>query len=88
MVLTRLTPVKMAENPVRRRATIHRSGPAPGVLMEFESGAYATQPKSAADPVVRNPIIIREPPPRYSQYDNALSLGNAMSGAPICSGTM
>jgi hypothetical protein len=28
------------------------------------------------------------PPNRYSQYEKALSRGNATSGAPICSGTM
>ena len=39
MVATRLTPVKMAEKPVRARAMIHRSGPAPGELVAMESGA-------------------------------------------------
>ncbi len=28
------------------------------------------------------------PPNRYSQYEKALSRGNATSGAPICSGMM
>ena len=39
MVPHRLTPVKMAENPVRARAMIQRSGPAPGELVALESGA-------------------------------------------------
>ena len=39
MVPHRLTPVKMAENPVRASAMIHRSGPAPGELVELERGA-------------------------------------------------
>ena len=39
MVAARLTPVKMAENPVRARAMSHRSAPAPGELMALDSGA-------------------------------------------------
>ncbi len=39
MVATRLTPVKMAENPVRARAMIQTSAPAPGVLAALDSGA-------------------------------------------------
>ena len=39
MVAQRLTPVKMAENPVSVRAMIQRSGPAPGELVALESGA-------------------------------------------------
>ena len=39
MVPHRLTPVKMAENPVRAIPMSHRSGPAPGELVALESGA-------------------------------------------------
>ena len=39
MVATRLTPVKMAEKPVRPSDISHMSVPAPGELMAFESGA-------------------------------------------------
>jgi hypothetical protein len=35
---------------------------------------------------VTNPLTVISAPTRYSQYDNALSRGNATSGAPICSG--
>ena len=39
MVAHRLTPVKMAENPVRASAMIHTSAPAPGELVAIDSGA-------------------------------------------------
>ena len=39
MVPHRLTPVKMAENPVRAIPIKNRSGPAPGELVALESGA-------------------------------------------------
>jgi hypothetical protein len=36
---------------------------------------------------VRKPAIITNAPKKNSQNDSALSRGNDMSGAPICSGT-
>ena len=39
MVATRLTPVKMAEKPVRASAMSHTSAPAPGELATLERGA-------------------------------------------------
>ena len=39
MVAQRLTPVKMAEKPVRPSDMSHRSAPAPGELVALESGA-------------------------------------------------
>ncbi len=39
MVAHRLTPVKMAENPVSTSAMIQTSGPAPGELVALDSGA-------------------------------------------------
>jgi hypothetical protein len=38
-VATRFTPVKMAENPVRPSDMSHMSVPAPGELIELDSGA-------------------------------------------------
>src|SRR5580704_19797913 len=88
MVVTRLTPVKRAEKPVKAMARIHRSGPEPGEKVASDRGAYPTQPKAAAPPAVRNPSTMVIDPLRYSQYDRAFRRGKAMSGAPTWRGTM
>ena len=85
-VVTMLTPPRMVPRPATARPMIHRSPPAPGEWMASVSGEYAVQPKSAAPPGVMNPALTISPPNRNSQNENALSRGNATSGAPICSG--
>src|SRR5438094_10620764 len=52
-----------------------------------ESGAYPVQPAANAPPGTRNEQSIMIPAIGKSQYDNAFSRGNAMSGAPSISGT-
>src|SRR5262245_37783918 len=82
-VVITLTAVSVPDVPVRITDTIHRSAPSPGDPCGPDSGGYANQPKSAAPPALTNPSSMMRPPNRYSQYDSALSRGNAMSGAPI-----
>src|SRR4051812_1646154 len=52
-----------------------------------DSGAYAVQPVEKEPPGARNDAAIIVPAIGSSQNDNALSRGNAMSGAPIISGS-
>ena len=47
---------------------------------------YMVHPNAAAPPGVRKPESATIPPKVNIQNPNALSLGNATSGAPICSG--
>jgi hypothetical protein len=81
-----LTAVSVPEVPVRMIEMIQRSAPRPGDPWSPESGGYANQPKGAAPPSATNPSSMTAPPITYNQYENALSLGNARSGAPIWSG--
>src|SRR3954470_19451529 len=52
-----------------------------------ESGAYAVQPEANDPPGQKNDASIMIPAIGSSQNDSALSRGNAMSGAPIISGS-
>src|SRR4051794_5511245 len=52
-----------------------------------ESGAYAVQPVENEPPGARNDAIIMVPASGSIQYDSAFNRGNAMSGAPIISGS-
>ena len=86
-VVITLIAVSVPDVPVRITETIQKSPPRPGEPRGPESGGYANQPKSAAPPLLTKPSSMMQPPNRYSQYDSALRRGNAMSGAPIWSGT-
>ena len=69
------------------RPRIQRSWPLPGEC-SVESGMYAVQPlarRAALREEAEHQSTI--PPSRKSQYDSAFSRGNAMSRAPIISGT-
>jgi hypothetical protein len=72
--------------PMRMRPTIHRSVPVP-LYWACVSGGYSVQPAAAAPSLIRKPEAISSPPSGSSQNDSALIRGNAMSGAPIWSGT-
>ena len=72
--------------PIRTRPMIHRSVPVP-LYFGPDSGGYSVQPEAAAPPEARKPDAISSPPSGSSQNDSALIRGNAMSGAPIWSGT-
>src|ERR1041385_3949619 len=52
-----------------------------------DKGAYAVQPVANEPPGAKNDAVIIAPPIGSSQYDSAFSRGNAMSGAPIISGS-
>src|SRR5919197_1949761 len=54
---------------------------------DVDSGAYAVQPVANAPPGAKNDSSIIVPATGSIQYDRALSRGNAMSGAPIISGS-
>src|SRR5919205_446868 len=55
--------------------------------MSVDSGAYAVQPDAKAPPGAKNDSSIITPATGSIQYDSALRRGNAMSGAPIMSGS-
>ena len=65
---------------------IQRSWPLPGAC-SVESGTYDVHPARAAPPFAKKLSISTTPPSRKSQYESAFSRGNAMSRAPIISGT-
>src|SRR3954467_1703695 len=55
--------------------------------VSVDSGAYAVQPVAKEPPGAKNDASIMTPAIGSSQYDSAFSRGNAMSGAPIMSGS-
>src|SRR4051794_11069838 len=55
--------------------------------VSVESGAYAVQPVEKEPPGARNEAIIITPAIGSIQNDSAFRRGNAMSGAPIISGS-
>src|SRR5579871_3261395 len=65
---------------------IQRSWPFPGEWL-VDSGTYDVHPDLAAPPFAKKLSISTTPPSRKSQYDSAFRRGNAMSRAPIMSGT-
>ena len=67
---------------------IQRSVPWPGRKVFSVSGGYSVQPAWALPPDwVRSPLYMVSPPSGISQKESALIRGNAMSRAPIISGT-
>src|SRR5438874_11436903 len=66
---------------------IQRSWPEPGENAFSDSGGYPYQPDFDAPPAEKKLRNIVTPPKRNSQYESAFSRGNAMSRAPIISGT-
>src|SRR5918994_4219349 len=52
-----------------------------------DSGAYAVQPVANEPPGAKNDAAIIRPPTGSIQNDSAFRRGNAMSGAPIISGS-
>ena len=83
-VVMKLTAVRSDEIPSTRRASSHRVCP---FGCTAESGAYDVQPDWAAPPVTKKDQRMRTAPGTAVQNENMLSVGNAMSRAPICSGT-
>ncbi len=86
VVVTKLSAVMIDATETSAKPTIQKSWPSPVEMLISESGAYAVQPVEAAPSLVAAPAKTVRPPKRNSQYDVAFSRGNAISGAPICSG--
>src|SRR5215211_3194509 len=85
MIVTRkFSAVATDDAPANWTATLKKSWPRGASV---ESGAYAVQPVANEPPGTRNEAIIMIPAIGSSQYDRALRRGNAMSGAPIISGS-
>ena len=57
IVVMKFTPPRIVPSPERARPITQRSAPIPGEYVEFASGAYAVQPKEAAPPGVKNPMV-------------------------------
>ena len=67
IVVIKLTPPRIVPTPLIAKPINQRSPPIPGEYSEFESGAYAVQPKDAAPPGDKKPAKVINPPNRNSQ---------------------
>src|ERR1700733_1339419 len=85
-VVTKFSAVMIDATDTIASPTIQKSWPKPVEIVISESGAYDVQPADAAPSFVAAPANTTSPPNRNIQYEVAFSRGNAMSGAPICSG--
>src|SRR5918998_4433374 len=85
MIVTRkLSAVAIDEAPANCTPIVKNSWP---IGTEVESGAYAVQPVANEPPGARNDAVIITPAIGSIQNDSAFRRGNAMSGAPIISGS-
>src|SRR5262249_29255489 len=75
------------ETPTRCSERIQRSWPWPGEKKLSERVGELDHPALAAPPFAKKLRKRVRPPNRNSQYESAFSRGNAMSRAPIISGT-
>src|SRR3954471_23173497 len=87
IVQTKLIAPTSDDTPTRWSERIQRSWPLPGEKKLSESGGEPYQPDLDAPPAARKLRNIVRPPKAKSQYESAFSRGNAMSRAPIISGT-
>ena len=89
IVVRTFTPHQRCEIATSASPRIHRSAPTPGEHRASDSGGYAVpalsrhRPPTAANARQQH----QQAAAAKNQYDIAFSRGNAMSGAPICSGT-
>src|SRR5829696_1983225 len=85
MIVTRkLSAVAIEDAPANCTPIVKNSWP---IGTEVESGAYAVQPVANDPPGAKNEPTIITPAIGSIQYDSAFKRGNAMSGAPIISGS-
>ena len=85
MIVTRkFSAVAIDDAPANCTPIVKNSCP---IGTEVESGAYAVQPVANDPPGARNDAVIMRPATGSIQNDSAFSRGNAMSGAPIISGS-
>src|SRR5262249_53932719 len=89
MVVMKFTAPRIDEVPTSSSPMIHRSAPTPPPAPQAcsDRGVYSVQPAQAVPPV-KYPEYSTIPASGNIQNDSALTRGNAMSSAPICSGTM
>ena len=85
IVVTKLIAPSTEEIPIRCSATIQASIPLPGRKSVDESGTYDVQPAAATSQKM-DPYSTT-PPATSSHHESMLRRGNAMSRAPIISGT-
>ena len=85
MIVTRkLSAVAIDDAPANCTPIVKNSCP---IGTSVDSGAYAVQPVENEPPGAKNDAVIIVPPIGSIQYESAFSRGNAMSGAPIISGS-
>src|SRR5215218_10457287 len=85
MIVTRkFSAVAIEEAPANWTPIVKNSCP---IGTDVDSGAYAVQPVAKEPPGAKNDAVIIVPATGSIQYDSAFSRGNAMSGAPIISGS-
>src|SRR3954447_4121932 len=85
MIVTRkFSAVAIDDAPANWTPTVKKSWPI-GALVD--NGAYAVQPLANDPPGMKNDASIMMPAIGSSQNDSAFRRGNAMSGAPIISGS-
>src|SRR3954464_1749664 len=85
MIVTRkFSAVAIDDAPANWTPTVKKSWPI-GALVD--NGAYAVQPLANDPPGMKNDASIMMPAIGSSQNDRAFRRGNAMSGAPIISGS-
>src|SRR4051812_24842495 len=85
MIVTRkLSAVAIDDAPANCTPMVKNSSP---IGPPVEGGAGAAQPVANEPPGARNDAVIISPPIGSSQNDSALRRRNAMSGAPIISGS-
>src|SRR3954454_23249384 len=85
MIVTRkLSAVAIDEAPANWTPMVKNIWP---IGTSGESGAEDVQPVANEPPGARNDAVIMTPATGSIQYDSAFSRGNAMSGAPIMSGS-
>src|SRR3954451_25455540 len=85
MIVTRkFSAVAIEDAPANCTPIVKNSCP---IGTSVDSGAYAVQPVENEPPGARNDASIIVPATGSIQNDSAFSRGNAMSGAPIISGS-
>src|ERR671917_2517262 len=84
MVTRKFSAVAIDDAPANCTPIVKNSWP---IGTSVDSGAYAVQPVANDPPGAKNDAVIIRPPSGSIQNDSAFRRGNAMSGAPIISGS-
>ena len=84
MVTRKFSAVAIDDAPANCTPMVKKTWPMGCVV---DNGAYAVQPAANEPPGARNDSVMIRPAVGSIQNDSAFSRGNAMSGAPIMSGS-